>query len=104
LDANTISKTAPPARRSSVPVLIPPPILASNELAAVLPAGVVIVVPPEVYVVVGAITREPICVQEFSSVFSSFCQLDPVFVFREPEEPEGVGKFWTIVPSAVTVY
>jgi hypothetical protein len=45
----------------------------SKELAAVLLAGVVSVVPfAIVYVVVGAITREPICVHEFSSVFSSF--------------------------------
>jgi hypothetical protein len=43
----------------------------SKEDAAVLLAGVVIVVPLEVTVVVGAITREPICVQAFSRLLSS---------------------------------
>ena len=45
----------------------------SKELAPVLLAGVVIVTPfGPVYVVVGAMTREPICVHEFSNEFNSF--------------------------------
>jgi hypothetical protein len=45
----------------------------SNADAAVLLAGVVIVTPfGPTYVVVGAMTREPICVHEFKSEFNSF--------------------------------
>ena len=71
-----INRTAPRAATSTriVPMLRPPmPEDESKELAPVLLAGVVIVTPfGPVYVVVGAMTREPICVHEFSNEFNSF--------------------------------
>jgi hypothetical protein len=94
LEAKTISRTAAPASSRIVPVLNPPiPELLSKAEAAVLLAGVVIVTPfGPVYVVVGAMTREPIWVQEFSSEFSSFCQPEPVVVGKPlPDEDEAIG-------------
>ena len=71
-----INRTAPRAATniSIVPRLRPPmPEEESNADAAVLLAGVVIVTPfGPTYVVVGAMTREPICVHEFKSEFNSF--------------------------------
>jgi hypothetical protein len=65
----------------------------SKELAAVLLDGVVIVTPfGPVYVVVGAITRPAMVVQEFSKEFMSFVMADPVVVDKPlPEDCPATG-------------
>ena len=84
-----INRTAPRAATNTRIVVMLKPEEPSKELAAVLLAGVVSVVPlAVVYVVVGAMTREPICVHEFASVLSSFHKLDPPVVDKLP--PVGV--------------
>lgn len=67
-----INRTAPRAATSTRIVVMLKPEEPSKELAAVLLDGVVRVVPfAIVYVVVGAITREAIVVQEFKRLFNS---------------------------------